>query len=53
MILAGDVLVDDRPVTKAGSLVEHQATIRVSQTFALRQSWWVEAKEPLKSSRSM
>ncbi len=29
MILAGDVLVDDRPVTKAGSLVEHQATIRV------------------------
>ena len=29
MILAGDILVNDQPVTKAGSLVEHQATIRV------------------------
>jgi 23S rRNA (cytidine1920-2'-O)/16S rRNA (cytidine1409-2'-O)-methyltransferase len=29
MILAGDILVNDQPVTKAGSLVEHQAIIRV------------------------
>jgi len=28
MILAGDVLVDDQPVTKAGSLVDESATIR-------------------------
>jgi len=28
MILAGDVLVDDRPVTKAGSFVDLQAVIR-------------------------
>ncbi|MDP2601905.1 MAG: TlyA family RNA methyltransferase [Deltaproteobacteria bacterium] len=29
MILAGDVLVDDRPVTKAGSLVDETAVIRL------------------------
>jgi len=32
MILAGDVLVDDRPVTKAGSLVDEKAVIRVRST---------------------
>jgi 23S rRNA (cytidine1920-2'-O)/16S rRNA (cytidine1409-2'-O)-methyltransferase len=32
MILAGDVLVDDRPVTKAGSLVDETAVIRVRST---------------------
>ena len=32
MILAGDVLVDDHPVTKAGSLVDERAVIRVRST---------------------
>ncbi len=32
MILAGDVLVDNRPVTKAGSLVDERAVIRVRST---------------------
>jgi 23S rRNA (cytidine1920-2'-O)/16S rRNA (cytidine1409-2'-O)-methyltransferase len=33
-ILAGEVLVDDRPVTKAGSLVNAGATIRLKSTSA-------------------